>query len=177
VIGWPDLIIIVIAIIFAIQGWGRGFVLELGGFIALVAAVLAAFAYPGIFDGFVRDLFNLSEGSAHIAGMVVFGVVVYVVLMVLSAVLVRFAKLPVFNLIDAIGGAFVGVIKAIVGIWVVLYFVLFLPLAPEVRGDLQRSGFIALISQADAPVDDAVRNTMPWYARPMAKPLFDRHKL
>jgi membrane protein required for colicin V production len=177
VIGWPDLIILVIAVIFAIQGWRRGFVIELGGFIALVAAVAAAFSYPGIFDGFIRDLFNLSEGSAHIAGMVFFGVLVYVVLAVLSAVLVRFAKLPVFNLIDAIAGAFVGVIKAMVGVWVVLYFVLFLPLSRDVRGDLQRSGFVALISQADAPVDNAVRSTLPWYMQPMTKPLFDRHKL
>ena len=89
----------------------------------------------------------------------------------------RFAKLPVFNLIDAIAGAFVGVIKAMVGVWVVLYFVLFLPLSTDVRGDLKRSGFVALISQADAPVDNAVRTTFPWYMQPMTKPLFDRHKL
>jgi hypothetical protein len=42
---------------------------------------------------------------------------------------------------------------------------------------LQRSGFVALISQADAPVDNAVRSTLPWYMQPMTKPLFDRHKL
>lgn len=176
-ITWPDFLILIIAIIFAIQGWRRGFVTELGGFIALVAAVAAAFAYPGIFDGFMRDLFNLSEGSAHIAGMVVFGVLVYIVLMVLSMVLARFAKLPIFNTIDAVGGAAVGIVKAFVGVWVVLYFVLFLPLSSDVRGDLKRSGFVALMSEADAPVDNAVQSTLPWYMRPMTKPLFDRHRV
>jgi hypothetical protein len=59
----------------------------------------------------------------------------------------------------------------------VLYFVLFMPLATDVRGDLKRSGFVALISQADKPVDDIVKSTIPWFMRPMTQPLFDRHKL
>ncbi len=176
-ISWPDLVIIVIAIIFAIKGWRRGFILEIGGFIALAAAIGAAIGYPGIFDGFTRDLFNISEGSAHIVGMLVFALLVYVTLMMLSAVLARFAKLPVLNIADAIGGAAVGVVKSIVGIWIVLYFVLFMPLATDVRGDLKRSGFVALISQADKPVDDIVKSTIPWFMRPMTQPLFDRHKL
>ncbi len=176
-ISWPDLIILAIAIIFAVQGWRRGFVMEIGGFLALVAAIGAAILYPGIFDGFTRDVFNISVGSAHIVGMIAFALLVYVVLMVFSAVLSRFAKLPIFNVIDAVGGALVGVLKAIVGVWVVLYFVLFMPLATDVRGDLHRSGFVALISQADAPMDDIVRASMPWFMRPLTKPIFDRHKL
>jgi membrane protein required for colicin V production len=174
---WADFIILLIAVVFAFQGWQRGFIIELGGFIALVLAALAAFYYPGTLDTFMRDIFNLSDASAHVAGMVAFAILVYIVLMLLSAVLSRFAKLPVLDLADSIGGAFVGVAKALVGVWVVLYFVLFLPLAPELRGDLQRSGFVALISQADAPVDAFVNSTMPWFMRPVAKPLFDRHKL
>lgn len=176
-ISWPDLVIILIAIIFAVKGWRRGFILEIGGFIALVAAVGAAIGYPGIFDAFTRDLFNISEGSAHIVGMLAFAILVYVTLMVLSAVLSRFAKLPVFNVVDAVGGAAVGVVKSVVGVWIVLYFVLFMPLATDVRGDLKRSGFVALISQADKPVDDVVKSNIPWFMRPMTQPLFDRHKL
>ena len=165
-----------IAILFAVKGWRRGFILEIGGFIALVAAVAAAINYPGIFDSFTRDLFNISEGSAHIVGMLVFALLVYVTLMMLSAVLARFAKLPVFNVVDAVGGAAVGVVKAFVGVWIVLYFVLFMPLATDVRGDLKRSGFVALITQADKPVDDVGEEHIPWFMRPMTQPLFDRHR-
>jgi membrane protein required for colicin V production len=177
VITWPDFVILAIAVVFAVQGWRRGFVLEIGGFIALAAAIGGAILYPGIFDPFTRDLFNITEGSAHIVGMVAFALLVYIVFMVLSEVLSRFAKLPIFNIIDGVGGAGVGVVKALVGVWIVLYFVLFLPLTTDVRGDLHRSGFVALISQADAPMDTLVQSTMPWFMRPLTKPIFDRHKL
>jgi uncharacterized membrane protein required for colicin V production len=176
VITWPDLVIAAIALLFALTGWKRGFVAEIGGFIALAASIWAALRYPGTLDATVRAYTGLGEGSAHVVGMVVFAVIVYVALMVISAVLSRIAKLPVIGLGNALGGAAIGVVKALIGTWAVLYVALFFPLTPDLRGDLHRSELVALVTQENPQIDAFVRGTMPWWVRPLVQPLFARHR-
>jgi membrane protein required for colicin V production len=172
---WPDLVIGFIALLFALKGWKRGFVAEIGGFIALAAAIWAAIHYPGTFDTFFRDDVHLGEGSAHVVGMVVFALIVYVALMVISSVLSRIAKLPVIGLGNGLGGALVGVAKSLVGVWVVLYVLLFFPLTRDIRADFHKSALVALVTQENPQIDDFLRGTMPWFVRPMVAPLFARH--
>jgi membrane protein required for colicin V production len=174
---WPDLVVVAIALLFALKGWKRGFVAEIGGFIALAAAIWAALSYPGTFDRALQQLTNLGEGSAHVIGMVAFALIVYVALMVISAVLSRIARLPVIGLGNGIGGAVIGVVKALLGVWAVVYVALFFPLTRDLRTDLHNSQLVAFVSQDNAPVDAYVRSTMPWWVRPLVSPLFARHRL
>ncbi len=174
---WPDLVIGFIALLFALKGWKRGFVAEIGGFIALAAAIYAAIRYPGTFDTFLRDAMHLGDGSAHIVGMVVFALTVYIALLVISSVLSRIAKLPVIGLGNGLGGALVGVTKALVGVWVVLYVLLFFPLTRDIRGDLHNSTAVAFVTQENPQIDAFLRGTMPWFVRPLVAPLFSRHRV
>jgi uncharacterized membrane protein required for colicin V production len=174
---WPDLVIGFIALLFALKGWKRGFVAEIGGFIALAAAIWAAIHYPGTFDVFFRDAVHLGEGSAHVVGMVVFALMVYVALMVISSVLSRIAKLPVIGLGNGLGGALVGVVKSLVGVWAVLYVLLFFPLTRDIRTDFHNSATVAFVTQRNPQIDDFLRGTMPWFVRPMVAPLFARHRV
>jgi membrane protein required for colicin V production len=174
---WPDLVIGFIALLFALKGWKRGFVAEIGGFIALAAAIWAATHYPGTFDTFFRDYVHIGEGSAHLVGMVVFALAVYVALMVISSVLSRIAKLPVIGLGNGLGGALVGVAKSLVGVWIVLYVLLFFPLTRDIRTDFHNSALVAFVTQENPQIDDFVRGTMPWFVRPMVAPLFARHRV
>ncbi|GAC1585078.1 MAG: hypothetical protein NVS3B7_20150 [Candidatus Elarobacter sp.] len=176
-ITWPDLVIAGIALLFALKGWKRGFVAEIGGFIALAAAMWAALRYPGTLDQTVRTYTGLGEGSAHVVGMVVFAVIVYVALMVISAVLSRIAKLPVIGLGNGLGGAMVGVAKALIGTWAVLYVALFFPLTPDLRGDLHRSQLVVFVTSENRQIDSLVIATMPWFVRPLVQPLFARHRV
>jgi uncharacterized membrane protein required for colicin V production len=177
VITWPDLLIIAIALIFALKGWTSGFVSEVGGFIALCAAVWAAIFYPGSLDELVHDTFHLAAGSAHVVGMVAFAILVYIVLMAVAAILARAAKLPVINLANAAGGALVGLGKALLGTWAVLYILLFFPLTTDLRRDLHGSGLVAMVVEPNAQVDDFVRGTIPSFARPFVDPFFERHSV
>jgi membrane protein required for colicin V production len=174
---WPDLVIGFIALLFALKGWKRGFVAEIGGFIALAASIWAAIHYPGTFDTFFRDVVHIGEGSAHVVGMVVFALVVYVALMVISSVLSRIAKLPVIGLGNGLGGALVGIAKSLVGVWVVLYVLLFFPLTRDIRTDFHNSTLVAFVTQENPQIDDFLRGTMPWFVRPMVAPLFARHRV
>lgn len=173
---WPDLVIGFIALLFALKGWKRGFVAEIGGFIALAAAIWAAIHYPGTFDTFFSNDVHLGFGSAHVVGMVVFALIVYVALMVISSVLSRIAKLPVIGLGNGLGGALVGVAKSLVGVWVVLYVLLFFPLTRDIRTDFHNSALVAFVTQENPRIDDFLRGTMPWFVRPLVAPLFARHR-
>lgn len=174
---WPDLVIGALALLFALKGWKRGFVAEIGGFIALAASIWASLHYPGTLDATVQRLTGLGPGSAHVVGMVVFAVIVYVALMVISSVLSRIARLPVIGLGNSAGGAAIGVVKALIGTWAVLYVALFFPLTPDLRGDLHRSELVALVTQENPRIDAFVRGTMPWFVRPLVQPLFWRHRV
>jgi uncharacterized membrane protein required for colicin V production len=172
---WPDLVIGAIALVFALKGWKRGFVAEIGGFIALAVAIWASLHYPGTLDGVMHDYFHVNAGSAHIAGMVAFALLVYIALLAVSVFLGRLARLPVISLGNAAGGAAVGILKALIGTWAVLYVVLFFPLANDLRGDLRKSTLVALVTSENPHIDGAVKNTMPWFVRPLAEPLFSHH--
>jgi len=177
VLTWPDLVIGAIALIFALKGWKRGFVAEIGGFIALAAAIWAALRYPGTLDQLITDYTHVGEGSAHVIGMVAFAVIVYIALMVISAVLSTIAKLPVIGIGNGLGGAAVGIAKALLGTWAVLYVALFFPLPNDLRGDLHNSQIVALVTAQNPQIDTIVKGTMPWFVRPFVEPLFLRHRV
>lgn len=172
---WPDLVIGFVALLFALKGWKRGFVGEVGGAVALAAAIWAALHYPGTFDQLARDYVHASAGSAHVVGMVTFAIVVYVAVLVIAAVLGRIARLPVIGIGNGAAGALVGIAKALVGTWVVLYVALFFPLTRDLRDDLHRSHAVAFVTAQNRRIDGAVRGSMPDFIRPLVQPLFQHH--
>jgi uncharacterized membrane protein required for colicin V production len=174
---WPDLVIGAIALLFALKGWKRGFVSEIGGFIALAAAVWAALRYPGTLDPYAKAYLHLGEGSAHVVGMIAFAMLVYVALLVMSALLSRFAKLPIVGIGNGIGGAGIGIAKAALGVWIVLYVALFFPLPTDLRADLHRSYLVAVETSPNTQIDGIVRDMMPWFVRPFMGPLFAHHRV
>jgi uncharacterized membrane protein required for colicin V production len=174
---WPDLVIGGIALLFTLKGWKRGFVGEISGAIALGAAFWAALRYPGTLDAYARDLLHLGPGSAHVLGMIVFAVVVYIALMVLASILSRIAKLPVIGIGNGLGGAAIGLAKALFGIWAVLYVALFFPLDRSLRADLHKSQAVGFVTSPNTWIDDIVEGTVPSFIRPMVDPVFQNHRV
>jgi uncharacterized membrane protein required for colicin V production len=174
-LAWPDLIIGGITIYFALRGFKKGFVSELAGAVAVFVAIVAAFRYDGGLDRTVTTLTGLTSGSAHAVGLLTFAIAVYALVMLAAWALGRIAKLPMLGLVNGVLGALIGAGKALFGAGVVLYVVLFFPLPNDLRADLHRSTLVALVTQPDAGVDDAVRGLMPWFVRPFLGPFFARH--
>lgn len=174
-LAWPDLIIGGITIFFAVRGFQKGFVSELAGAVAVFVAIVAAFRYTGAFDGTVTGLTGLTAGSAHAVGLLIFAIIAYAVVMLIAYLLGRIAKLPMLGLVNGVMGAIIGACKALFGAFIVLYAVLFLPIPSDLRHDLHRSALVALVTQPDAAVDDAVTGLMPWFVRPLLGPFFARH--
>ena len=175
--GWPDLLIGAIVVFGALKGFKRGFVSELTGAIALVAGIVAAFRYTGDWDAWVAATTHLGPGSAHVVAMSGFAAVWYALVFAVGMVLGRFAKLPIIGTVNALLGSGVGALKAIVGVWALLYIALFFPLSRDLRADLHRSQFAPLLTAPNVRIDGALRGSLPWFVRPFAGTLFARHNV
>jgi uncharacterized membrane protein required for colicin V production len=174
---WPDIVIAVALVLGTFSGLRRGLLGELTGTVALAAAILAAFTYSGGLDAWVKHRTHLEPGSAHIVAMVVFGLIAYAIVLAIGLVLSGFAKLPLLNVVNAVGGAGVGLVKSLLFVWIALYVALFFPLSRDLRADLHRSSLVALIEAPNVNVDGHLQASLPPYVRPFAVSLFDRHKI
>lgn len=176
-ITWPDIVLAAFALIAALRGWKRGFVGELGGFVALAAGLWMGYRYDGSYDKTIAAITHLGTGSAHVVGMAASAFLVYFVLLAASLLLGRIAKLPVLGTGNAIAGGALGVVKAALVSWAILYVALFFPLTPDVRSDLRRSQLVAIVTQPNARLDVVLEQQMPDFLRPIIDPLFSRHRV
>lgn len=176
-LAWPDVVIVIVLAIAILKGYSRGFVTELGGAVAVTAALVTPWFYGGNFDAQISRLTNLGPGSAHVVGMFATGLGTYVLILIVARLLGTIAKLPLLGLGNALGGAVIGFAKGAVLLWLVLFIALFFPLSPDIRDGLHQSRLAPYLVTYDAPLDDAILSTIPWFARPFAIPYFRRHHL
>ncbi len=176
-IAWPDLIIVAILAIATLKGYSRGFVSELGGAVAVTAGLVTPWFYNGFFDPQIEGITKLGPGSAHVVGMFATGLITYILILIVARLLGAIAKLPVLGLGNALGGAIIGFAKGAILIWLVFFIALFFPLSPDIRSGLHASRLAPYFVTYDAPIDDAILSTIPWFARPFVLPYFRRHHL
>jgi len=176
-VAWPDIVIAIVLGIATYKGYSRGFVSELGGAVAVTAALVTPWFYNGFPDSQIEAITKLGPGSAHVVGMFGTGLLTYVVLLIVARLLGAVAKLPVLGIGNSLGGAFVGFAKGAILLWLVLFVSLFFPLSPDIRAGLHESRLAPYLVAYDAPIDDAILSTIPWFARPFALPYFRRHHL
>lgn len=176
-VAWPDIVIGIVLAIAVYKGYARGFVSELGGAIAVTAALVTPWFYNGNLDTQIEGITKLGPGSAHVVGMFATGLATYIVILVVARLLGTIAKLPVLGLGNALGGALIGFAKGALLLWLVLFVALYFPLSPDIRDGLRQSRLAPYLVTYDQPIDDAVLSTIPWFARPFVLPYFRRHRL
>ena len=174
---WPDAIIAIVLGIATYKGFTRGFVSELGGAVAVTAALVTPWFYNGFLDPQIAAVTRLGPGSAHVVGMFCTALLTYVALLIVARLLGAIAKLPVLGIGNALGGALIGFAKGAILLWVVLFIALFFPLSPDIRAGLHQSWLAPYLVTYDAQIDDAILSTIPWFARPFVQPYFRRHRL
>ena len=174
---WPDAIIAIVLGIATYKGYTRGFVSELGGAVAVTAALVTPWFYNGFLDSQIAAVTRLGPGSAHVIGMFCTALLTYVALLIVARLLGAIAKLPVLGIGNALGGALIGFAKGAILLWLVLFIALFFPLSPDIRAGLHQSLLAPYLVEYDAQIDDAILSTIPWFARPFVQPYFRRHRL
>jgi uncharacterized membrane protein required for colicin V production len=176
-IAWPNIVIAIVLLVTTLRGIKRGMIGELKGLVALAFGIVAAVSYGGTFDGFVRDRSHLAAPTAHVTGMVLYGILAYAIVYVVGAALQNVAKLPLLNIANTILGGLVGFAKGAVYTWAILYVALFFPLPKDVRSDLHRSQLVATLQTPDAWLDARVRDKLPDFMRPYGEPILAGHRV
>lgn len=176
-VAWPDVVIAIVLAIAAYKGYSRGFVSELGGAVAVTAALVTPWFYNGSLDPQIEGVTKLGPGSAHVIGMFGTGLLTYIAILIVARALGTIAKLPMLGLGNAVGGACIGFAKGAILLWLVLFVALFFPLSPDIRDGLHQSRLAPYLVTYDQPIDDAILSTVPWFARPFILPYFRRHHL
>jgi uncharacterized membrane protein required for colicin V production len=174
---WPDVIVVLVLAAAAFKGFSRGFVSELGGVVALAAALIAPWYYNGSADTQIEAYTKLGSGPAHVTGMVLTGIIAYVVVFVAASILKRLARLPILGTGNAIAGAAAGLAKGAILVWLIVFVALFFPLTPPIRTSLKAARFVPYFTIFDGAVDTAIENTIPAFTRPLLDPFFARHSL
>ncbi|MGA8535278.1 MAG: CvpA family protein [Candidatus Tumulicola sp.] len=176
-LGWPDIIIVLIVAAATFKGFSRGFVSELAGVVALAAALIAPWFYNGGADAQIAAYTKLAPGPAHVTGMVLTGIVAYVVILAIASILKRLARLPLLGTGNAIAGAAVGFMKGAILVWLALFVTQFFPLSAPILTSLKASRLVPYFTTFDGAVDTAIEAAIPPFARPLLEPLFVRHSL
>lgn len=174
---WPDLALGLILLLGTLSGFKRGLVRELAGAIALAFAIVAGFAYRGMWDVWINDHTHMGGASAHITGLLLYAAAAYAIVYAIGMALATAAKLPIISTVNALFGAIVGFAKALVMSWAIVFAALFFPLTPTLRDDLHQSRAIGLLEQPNKKIDDALRLALPPFVKPFASELFARHRV
>lgn len=172
---WPDLIIGAIILIATLHAARRGFIMELSGPVALMAALITPWYYGGVFDDAIARTIHIGTGSAHVLGMFLCAVVTFAIIMAAAFLLNRFAKLPGFNLANAGLGAFVGLLKGVFFVWAVLFVALYFPLTDDIRHDLHQSLLAHAITAPNGALDRMLHDFTPPFMQGFIDPVLDRH--
>jgi uncharacterized membrane protein required for colicin V production len=172
---WPDLLFAAVIALAVYKGFTRGFVKELGGLIAIAAAMIAPWFYNGSADWIIAKYTDLGPPLAHAAGMIATSVAAYLIVMTIVLIVGAIVKLPILGAGNKFAGAAVGFAKGYVVLWALLFVALFFPLTPAIRTNLHESRLAPFFTAYDSNVDKSFIAALPEFARPFVQPFFANH--
>ena len=126
-----DLIVLAALALLALLGLRRGLIGELVGLAAFVVALALAFRFDGPVGAALSRLpVHLTPTEGRIVAFVLIVVVVDVVAALVARRLGRLvSRVPVLGTVNRVGGLVVGLVTALIGVWLVTSALLVLPVA------------------------------------------------
>ncbi len=176
-LGWPDVVLGALLLFAFLKGIKRGGVREIGGLLAIVAAIAAAILYRGQLDQTIGWMTHASAGVNRLLGVLTAAILGYVIALLIVSIVDRIMHLPVLGTGNALIGGAIGLAKGAVLLWAVLYVALFFALPSTMRADLARSPVVTFITSPNARIDHGLQTMLPPIVEPYVHPIFQRHAL
>jgi uncharacterized protein YkwD len=142
-----DIAIIIVILIYALEGYAVGFIRGVADFISFVASFFFAISFYGVFGLLLADFLNIPKGFSNAIGFFLAAFICEVFLTILFRVLVlpfaykRAKKLDYPVEAGRIAGIIPGIMSAVVLLAFVLTMIVALPLSPYLKNSVFESKF------------------------------------
>jgi membrane protein required for colicin V production len=172
---WLDIVILVVILLSAWKGWKSGFIKTVFLVIGVVLAALIGARLSEPIAGWATDSVE-SDAVATVIAYVVIGAIVFVVVQIIGAIILKFLKLLFLGLVDKVAGAGLGALTGIVAAGFLIALLARLavlvpesaPLGGEEITKVRDGLTTALVDSAFVPVYLSAEENLPGNALGMA---------
>lgn len=109
-----DIILLILLLLSAINGFRNGFIEELAGLVALIIGVWAAIQFSAVVGSYLTETFNLDGKYVNILAFIGIFIFVIILINIIGAIVSNLIKAVKLNFINRIAGLFFGVLKGII---------------------------------------------------------------
>lgn len=108
-----DIILLILLLLSAINGFKNGFVEELAGLVALVIGIWAAIQFSAVVGGYLTETLNLDGKYVNILSFIGIFIFVIILINIIGAIISNLVKAVKLNFINRLAGLLFGLLKGI----------------------------------------------------------------
>lgn len=121
--GVLDIIFIIPIVWLAYKGFSKGLIIELATLAALILGIYASLHFSYLTADFLRENFEMNQKYLGILSFIITFIIVVIAINLLGKLLERIIDLVALNFLDKGFGGFFGILKAVIFISFIIYFV------------------------------------------------------
>lgn len=148
-LNWVDTLILIVLVIYLIEGWGLGFIRSLADFISFIGSFILGLTFYSFFAGILVRQFEIPQGFANAGGFFIAAFVSEIILAIIFRRLLtvfysytNFDKRPdVFKKLNKFFGVIPSFLSAVVLLSFILTMIISLPLSPFLKASVSDSRF------------------------------------
>ena len=109
-----DIILLILLLLSALNGFKNGFVEELAGLVALILGILAAIKFSAVLGGYLTDTFQWDGKYVNILAFIGIFIFVIILINIIGALISNLLKAIKLNFINRLAGLLFGALKGII---------------------------------------------------------------
>jgi membrane protein required for colicin V production len=109
-----DLILILIILLFAIQGFRKGLIYEIASLAGLILGIYASFHFAGYLEGYLAEYLNVPEKYSAVTAFILIFLLVVIVLHLVGKIIENIIDLVALGFLNKLAGSVFGLAKGIV---------------------------------------------------------------
>jgi membrane protein required for colicin V production len=136
---WVDIVVALILLFFFITGARKGFIREVTGLLAIIIAFLIGVSGAPIWSTILVDRLNFPPSVATLVAFFLLFLLVFILIRALGTLLCKVVRATPLDVLDRLGGSFIGVLKGALVISLILVFLGLFTLPEAVAEELNGS--------------------------------------
>ena len=109
-----DFIIILVIVLFAIQGFRKGLIYEIASLTGLILGIYASFHFSGYIEGYLMEYINIPEKYSAVTAFILIFIVVILLVHLIGKIIEQVVNIIALGLLNKLTGSVFGILKAII---------------------------------------------------------------